>query len=115
MDNVVIIEEKTKNITLKKDSYLRDPDYRAFIREQYCIFCYYRDRIKNYQTMFCHAYAGGMGIKCSDEFGFPGCTHCHSGFDGRLGPTRKEFMKDYPGIDLKAIMLEFRKAYDPIS
>lgn len=98
------------NEPLFKKIYLRDADYRAWIRERRCIFCKYKG-IYNRETMACHAYTGGRGLKCSDEYIFPGCFPHHEGYDGRSGPTRREFMIDFPDIDLKQEMLDLRARF----
>lgn len=63
--------------------------------------------------MCCHAYTGGTGIKCSDEFTLPLCDTHHREFDSGKEKTIKKY-----GLNkakLKAIMIKFRAEYKRIN
>ena len=102
-----------RKMRVKESTFIRSVSHKQFIRMQRCVLWGRPGHECKGPVQCCHyrmATGGGMGLKPSDEFTFPGCFAAHHEQHAIGEP---EFARKY-GLDLPALCRSYaRRSTDP--
>ena len=67
--------------------------YQDYIRHQDCVGCLLLNRPQQTDTQHHHAFTGGVGMRCPDEYSLPLCKECHDFLHGANQGGKKAFIE----------------------